>query len=114
MDHTFECFWGLKAFADRKFQGWNEIWHSVVFLNDGYSLHPSISLVSNIGHDGSGTNCTLDLSFEKNELTDEDIIVYKISLEENEAIRLHYINLHSFKYRLIFIIKYYARYLVRY
>jgi hypothetical protein len=114
MDNTFEMFWGLKAIADGKFQSWNTVWHSVVFLNDGFCLHPSKSMVSNIGHDGSGTNCTPDDSFGINQLSEENIILTKIPLQENKAIQSRHVSLHSLKYRLVFIVKHYLRYLVRY
>jgi len=35
---------------------WAIKWYSTVFLNNGLSLHPSHSYISNIGNDGSGTN----------------------------------------------------------
>jgi GNT-I family len=114
MDNTFEMFWGLKAIADGKFQSWNTVWHSVVFLNDGFCLHPVKSMVSNIGHDGSGTNCTPDDTFGINELSEENIMLTKIPLQENKAIQSRYVSLHSFKYRLVFIVKHYLRYLVKY
>jgi GNT-I family len=114
MDNTFEMFWGLKAIADGKFQSWNTVWHSVVFLNEGFCLHPSKSMVSNIGNDGSGEHCLPDESFGKNQLGTENISLTKIPLQENKAIQAYYVSLHSFKYRLVFIVKHYLRYLVRY
>ena len=114
MDNTFEMFWGLKAIADKKFQSWNTIWHSVVFLNNGFCLHPAKSLVSNIGHDGSGTNCEPDNQFGQNELVAGNIPITTIAIKENESIRSFYVGLHSFKYKATFIIKHYVRYLVNY
>ncbi len=114
MDNTFEFFWGLKAVSDGKFQSWNTIWHSVVFLNDGFCLHPAISLVSNIGHDGSGTNCIPDNQVGKNILLENTINVYPVPLKENPEVRAFNVRLHSFKYRFVFLLKHYARYLVGY
>ena len=36
---------------------WAIFWYSSVFLKNGLSLHPTKSLVQNIGFDGSGENC---------------------------------------------------------
>lgn len=111
MDNSFEFFWGLKAIADGKFQSWNTIWHSIVFLNNGFCLHPTKSLVSNIGHDGSGTNCAPDSDFGKNELFAGNINITPIPVKGNETVHSFYLSLHSFKYRVLFIIKHYLRYL---
>jgi hypothetical protein len=114
MDNSFEFFWGLKAIADGKFQSWNTIWHSIVFLNNGLCLHPTKSLVSNIGHDGSGTNCAPDGDFGKNELLADNIPITSIPIKENEAVQSFYRAQHSLKYRALFIIKHYLRYFNRY
>jgi hypothetical protein len=114
MDGTFEFFWGLHAVAKSNMNSWNTIWHSVVFLNDGLILYPKRSLVSNIGHDGSGTNCAPDDRFRINdEALATEIPVYAIPLLEHEAVRKHYIGLHSFAFRLKFAIKHYLRYLLK-
>ncbi|HMI78100.1 MAG TPA: glycosyltransferase family A protein [Ferruginibacter sp.] len=115
MDHTFEFFWGLKAVAKGKLRSWCATWQSVVFLNDGLCLYPQKSLVSNIGHDGSGTNCLPDDRYKIDfESLADSIPVTEIPLKENEEIRKHNLQIHSFKYKFIFRVKYYLRYLVRY
>lgn len=115
MDNTFEFFWGLRAVARSNMNSWNTIWHSVVFLNDGLALYPKRSLVSNIGHDGSGTNCAPDDRFQINdEILAMDVSVTEIPLVEHEAVRKQYIALHSFAYRLKFAIKHYLRFLIKY
>jgi len=114
MDGTFEFFWGLHAIIKSNMNSWNTIWHSVVFLNDGLILYPKKSLVSNIGHDGSGTNCEPDDRFQINyEALESEVPVTAIPLTEHEAVRKHYIGLHSFAYRLRFFIKHYLRYLIK-
>ena len=115
MDGTFEFFWGLKAVAKGKLRSWNATWHSTVFLNDGLCLYPQKSLVSNIGHDGSGTNCEPDDRFKIDaDALADSIPVTEIPLIEHAAIKKHYIQLHSFKYRFVFALKHYLRYLVKY
>lgn len=114
MDGTFEFYWGLHAVATSNMNSWNTIWHSVVFLNDGLVLYPRRSLVSNIGHDGSGTNCAPDDRFQINdEALATDVPVTEISLVEHEAVRKHYVALHSFAYRLKFAIKHYLSFLIK-
>jgi hypothetical protein len=114
MDNTFEFYWGLKAVAQGKLRSWNAIWHSTVFLNDGMCLYPKKSLVANIGHDGSGTNCEADdRFFIDNESLAESIAVSTIPLVNHEAIRKQYIASHSLKYRIVFIAKHYLRYIFR-
>lgn len=44
---------------------WAVFWYVSVFLKSGLSLHPNKSLVQNIGHDGTGENCTLSQVDEK-------------------------------------------------
>ncbi len=41
---------------------WAVKWHTVIFLNRGYSLHPGQTLTQNIGFDGSGENCGVEVS----------------------------------------------------
>jgi len=114
MDGTFEFYWGLLAVAKSNMTSWNTIWHSVVFLHDGLCLYPKRSLVSNIGHDGSGTNCAPDDRFQiNNEELANEIEVTGIPLTEHAGVRAYYTGLHSFRYRALFAIKHYLRYLIK-
>jgi hypothetical protein len=48
-------FWKqMKDFKSGKNNSWAIRWYASVFLAHGLALHPSHSLVNNIGHDGSG------------------------------------------------------------
>jgi len=111
MDNSFEIFWGLQAIADGKFQGWNTLWHTTIFLNNGLCLHPGKSLVVNIGHDGTGTNCHADSSFFEVELADE-VLVEPIPLENNEDIMLRYLSMQKIKTKCLFLAKHYLRYII--
>jgi hypothetical protein len=42
---------------------WAVKWHTVIYLNKGFCLHPGRSLVANIGFDGSGEHCGVDEKF---------------------------------------------------
>jgi hypothetical protein len=112
MGHTFEFYWGLKAISKGKFQDWNYNWHTSVFLNDGMCLHPTHSLVSNIGHDGSGTNCIDSDQFKNHKYIADKIIVTPIPLVENAAIRKFHKKRIPFKVKFIFFFKHYFKYLV--
>jgi hypothetical protein len=83
----------------------------VVYLNDGLCLHPTQSLVTNIGHDGSGINCEPDDEFGKNDILADRVPVTAIPLLNHERARVCYVDTHSLKYRLRFMAKHYLRYL---
>ena len=63
---------------------WAIKWHTSVFLNKGFSLHPRYSLISNIGHDDSGENSWRDNPFQENILVKE-IKVQEIPVIENKG-----------------------------
>jgi hypothetical protein len=46
-----------------KIKTWAVFWYASCFLNNGLSLHPKKSYCLNIGHDGSGTHCDTNDSF---------------------------------------------------
>ncbi len=43
---------------------WAIRWFASVFLSGGLCLHPSLSLVANIGHDGTGTHCEVSKVYD--------------------------------------------------
>jgi hypothetical protein len=47
----------LEAQASGKIDSWAVRWHAATFVNNKLNLYPGISLVKNIGHDGSGVHC---------------------------------------------------------
>ena len=111
---TFENYWSLHSIAHKKFQSWNTLWHTSVFLNNGLCLHPAKSLTANFGFDGSGTNCDVSGQVGNNEFFAEDLPVYPIPLENNEEIIKHNTyKIHSFRFRAIFYLKHKLRFLFR-
>jgi hypothetical protein len=54
----------LRAQADGKIISWAIRWYATTFLHHGLCLHPSRSLVRNIGHDGSGSHCGPNTDFD--------------------------------------------------
>ncbi|MDJ1502180.1 FkbM family methyltransferase [Xanthocytophaga agilis] len=64
---------------------WAVKWHTSIFLNNGLCLHPKISLIRNIGHDGSGENCDISSQY-KDMIIADSITVNNISVQANDAI----------------------------
>jgi acetyltransferase-like isoleucine patch superfamily enzyme len=66
-----------------KIKTWFVKWHSSVFLLNGLTIYPKISLVDNIGFDDSGENNKSTNVFNVNKLA-EQINVERIALEINQ------------------------------
>ena len=54
IDHTMNFWRQMRQFKAGKNNSWAIRWYASIFLKNGVALHPSQSLVNNIGHDGSG------------------------------------------------------------
>lgn len=65
---------------------WDIRWYASAFLRERITLHPGISLVRNIGHDGTGTHCGKSRAFDV-ELAQESIPVSLIDINENPETR---------------------------
>lgn len=61
---------------------WAVKWHTCVYLQNGYCLHPYKSLTNNIGHDQSGENSGVDNPYQHVELK-EHIEVHIVPIEKN-------------------------------
>lgn len=60
----FHNFWEqVEANMEGSLNTWAIFWYATIFVNGGLCCHPSLSLVENIGHDGSGSNCAKSLFF---------------------------------------------------
>ncbi len=64
---------------------WAIYWHSAIFLNNGFSLHPGISLVKNIGMDNSGVHCGKSERY-LNQQTTDFIDLKRIDIKEDPNI----------------------------
>lgn len=75
---------------------WAIFWYATIFKNSGLCLNPCETLVQNIGHDGSGINCsTLDVynyDISKNTNFDFDIPISE-NLEQLENAKAFYKNM---------------------
>lgn len=73
---------------------WAIKWHSSVFLQRGFCLHPGKSLVNNIGLDNSGENCISTNKYYWNSIT-EKVNVRPIRLREDKKYKKVAYNFHS-------------------
>lgn len=87
--HRFELegsmnFWKhVMEFKNKMNNSWAIRWYSSVFLNNGLSLNPAVSLVENIGHDGSGVHSGVS-NIYKGEINTTRITHFPDKLEENQ------------------------------
>jgi hypothetical protein len=78
-------FWShLIANKQKKLNTWAIFWYANIFLEDGLCLHPSVSLVANIGHDGSGKHCGDTIQFDV-ELSQKPVTEFFKSIDENSS-----------------------------
>lgn len=76
-------FWSqLEENAQGKRDTWAVFWYVTIFLRNGLCLHPSRSLVQNIGYDGSGTHCPGNNNFCVS-LADEPVRFFEPVIGEN-------------------------------
>lgn len=61
---------------------WFVKWHATVLRMDGLTLYPGISLVKNVGFDGSGDNCGVTTKYDVENMPDS-IDVRRIPIKEN-------------------------------
>ena len=60
-DNSYPYYSLLKGqFNDCKMNDWDIKWYWTIFKNEGLTLYPPISLVNNVGFDGSGVHCGKD------------------------------------------------------
>lgn len=78
-----ENFWRQVSLNKRGvIDTWAIFWYATVFREGGLTLFPKKSLVRNIGHDGSGTNCGVSDRFDV-ELLPSSVSLGQLSVEEN-------------------------------
>jgi hypothetical protein len=77
--------WGqVLANKARRINTWAIFWSATIFQNNGLCLNPSISLVENIGLDGTGVHCGLATIYYGDFSVKEDICFDNLALEENK------------------------------
>jgi precorrin-6B methylase 2 len=76
-------FYGFESIRTGTQVYWDPKWYASVFLANGLALTPKMSLVRNIGHDGSGINCGESNNFNISAIA-EEIKVYPVKIIENK------------------------------
>ncbi|BDA79193.1 hypothetical protein LPTSP3_g21230 [Leptospira kobayashii] len=77
-----------------KNKSWAIRWHASMFLAKKFTLHPTASLVQNIGLDSSGTHCGED-AYLSPYISHKKILSYPDLIEENNEIRNLIIEFHK-------------------
>lgn len=78
-----------RQLKDAKINSWAIKWYWTVFKNNGLTLYPSVSLVENVGFDGSGEHCSYK---QKNaqivqQINKYENMKYEEKVEEQTVIR---------------------------
>lgn len=84
----------LKDQIEGKVNSWAIRWHASLFCNDKYCLHPTKSLVNNIGFDDLGTH-TINIELDQKPI--DEIKLTKIKIEESTWFFKKYIEQHTKK-----------------
>jgi hypothetical protein len=81
---TYPYTKALRDQASGRTDCWDIRWYAAAFLKNKLTLYPGKSLVNNIGHDNSGTNCADTESYEV-EVAEHRVNVTAEVLHHNEA-----------------------------
>lgn len=74
----------LQRVVDKTQNTWAIRWDASVILQDGFSLHPKVSLVRNIGHDKSGIHNNHDSSLNTQVITEKVLEIADIPIEDSK------------------------------
>jgi GR25 family glycosyltransferase involved in LPS biosynthesis len=86
LDNSYPSTQQLYANAKGILRTWAVKWQASVFLKNGYCLYPKMSLLQNIGFDGTGENCHISSVYKHKKIA-KYVKVEKNDLEENLLIR---------------------------
>lgn len=73
----------LKRQDNGEIDSWGIKWYASVFINNGYGLWPYVSLVNNIGNDGSGVHCSISTKYNHSSLAEKIKINPQLIIEES-------------------------------
>jgi hypothetical protein len=113
INNSYDYYSHIELNHSKKMNTWAIFWYASVFFKDGLSLHPYASLVKNIGHDNSGTNCGTNNDFDV-ELANEFYGSFPSEIEcasaHEKSLEHYYKGLHKSLAKRIFLkIKYFSR-----
>jgi len=80
--NTYDFWSHILKNKEGKMKTWAIFWYVTVFLNSGLCLHPNYTLVQNIGHDGTGTNCGVHSFLAHQDINRNKIINFPKIIEE--------------------------------
>ena len=83
IDGTMNFWKQMLEFRSGRNNSWAIRWYASIFLKDGLALHPSHSLVHNIGHDGTGVHSNIESTY-KVEISQKHIKKFPDDIRENE------------------------------
>lgn len=76
-------FWKhLQEFKAGRNNSWAIRWYASVFLKNGLSLNPAVSMIDNIGHDGSGVHSGVSTIYKVN-ISESRISEFPVEIKEN-------------------------------
>lgn len=91
VENTMNFWKQMQEFKTGKNNSWAIRWYASIFLKGGLSLHPSRSLIHNIGHDGTGTHSNIEDMY-KVQIADQPVTFFPARIAENshahEAIKI--------------------------
>jgi len=83
---AFNNFKMLNDQNNGKIDAWCIRWHASAFLKNKLTLYPGVSLINNIGNDGTGVHCGYTNHFDC-EVSKHPIEIKQIAVTENEEVR---------------------------
>lgn len=87
LNGSCDHFKQIKANKNGRIDTWAIFWYASTYLQNGLSLHPSQSFVSNIGHDGNGVHC-LKTSIYDVDLVTNYSITFSNQIKEDKMARV--------------------------
>jgi len=82
LEDSYDWYSHLVANVEGSMKTWAIRWYTSFYLKSGFSLHPNVSLVRNIGNDDSGSNCGTN-SLLMNQVVGELFEIERIPVTES-------------------------------
>lgn len=83
IDGTMNFWKQIGEFKRGENNSWAIRWYASIFLKDGLTLNPSLSLINNIGHDGSGIHSGKNSMYDV-EISNKAISEFPVEIKEHE------------------------------
>ena len=87
LNGNYDHFKQIKANKNGRIDTWAIYWYASTYLQNGLSLHPSQSFVSNIGHDGKGVHCVKTSIYDVDLVTNYSI-AFSNQIKEDKVARV--------------------------